>query len=390
MQRADGESQYPSLDSSPPRVRSTAVAQDAKYADDDDAATDDLDGLAKTLPGSPKLKGVHWPGMALFDAAPEELKKKRNQKKDVSVLENLERNAAMVEPTETVSSAIGTVLKRRHMDDLENDSPVEGEIIILPSPKKRKEKAPRARRQTRQQGAKRPGRPGRLSRTSKTYSDTPSKIRATSTDILSDIASQLPPTENESGESKIIVRGFGRKRSKKNMFSIYEDSSPAFGVDGASESAPSAYVDTGLARPQLVPGPPSFPRQHVGAYDPFRATEDFLPSPQLSFADLGQGKENDLNFFFDGVGTMHNPMTANPLFFGDRDARYGPFGEHKSENRLNPAVHTRNYNRFDGDNASVPIRNPLMLSMSQLNKTEADEKPYIPGVFQRQPLFAPR
>lgn len=52
-----------------------------------------------------KLKGVVHEGMGLFDSATPEMKRKRNQKKDVSVLARLELNSIEVEATELVWSS---------------------------------------------------------------------------------------------------------------------------------------------------------------------------------------------------------------------------------------------------------------------------------------------
>ncbi|CAD0091420.1 unnamed protein product [Aureobasidium vineae] len=62
---------------------------------------------------SSKLKGVVWPGMGLFDAATPELKKKRNQKKDVSVNDRLATMSEGIQKEELIFSSSGTPLKRR-------------------------------------------------------------------------------------------------------------------------------------------------------------------------------------------------------------------------------------------------------------------------------------
>jgi hypothetical protein len=54
---------------------------------------------AKTS-SSEKLKGVIWPGMDLFDSANPEMKRKRNQKKDGHILDEMISNSLGVEPAE--------------------------------------------------------------------------------------------------------------------------------------------------------------------------------------------------------------------------------------------------------------------------------------------------
>lgn len=92
-------------------------------------------------PDVAKLKGTIWPGMTLFDAATEEMQKKRNQKKDGSILKHMQASSAMIEPLETTYSPGGTLRRERHMDDLEDDDDLlEGETLIKRSPSKRRQK----------------------------------------------------------------------------------------------------------------------------------------------------------------------------------------------------------------------------------------------------------
>ncbi|KAL2828792.1 hypothetical protein BDW59DRAFT_178698 [Aspergillus cavernicola] len=82
-----------------------------------------------------RLKGVLWPGMDIFDSATEQMKRKRNQKKDESILKMMERTSIGVEPTELVFSPTGILRKQRVISgNLEDSSPLKGET---PIPKKR-------------------------------------------------------------------------------------------------------------------------------------------------------------------------------------------------------------------------------------------------------------
>jgi hypothetical protein len=58
----------------------------------------------KKLSDSNRLKGVFWPGMDLFDSATPEMKRKRNQRKDGSVLAGMIATSRGTEPTEIVYS----------------------------------------------------------------------------------------------------------------------------------------------------------------------------------------------------------------------------------------------------------------------------------------------
>lgn len=64
---------------------------------------------------STKLKGVLWPGMNLFDSATPEMRRRRNQKKDSSVLEQLEINSREVEPMELIFSPQGSLKRQRRI-----------------------------------------------------------------------------------------------------------------------------------------------------------------------------------------------------------------------------------------------------------------------------------
>lgn len=95
--------------------------------DEDDIDNDRVDEMAR-------LKGVLWPGMDIFDAATQQMRRKRNQKKDGTILKQMETTSRLVEPTEQIFSITGALLKERVISgNVEDDSPLEGET---PIPKK--------------------------------------------------------------------------------------------------------------------------------------------------------------------------------------------------------------------------------------------------------------
>ncbi|RJE27320.1 hypothetical protein PHISCL_00330 [Aspergillus sclerotialis] len=82
-----------------------------------------------------RLKGVLWPGMDIFDSATEQMRKKRNQKKDESILKMMEKTSMCVEPTEFIFSPTGILRKQRVISgNVEDSSPLKGET---PIPKRR-------------------------------------------------------------------------------------------------------------------------------------------------------------------------------------------------------------------------------------------------------------
>lgn len=56
---------------------------------------------------SSKLKGIRYPGMGLFDSANEQQKRKRNQRKDESVLKLMEEASTTIERTEVIYECKG-------------------------------------------------------------------------------------------------------------------------------------------------------------------------------------------------------------------------------------------------------------------------------------------
>lgn len=82
-----------------------------------------------------RLKGILWPGMDIFDSATQQMRRKRNQKKDRSVLEMMQLTSLQVEPTELIFSPTGVFRKQRVISgNVEDDTPLKGET---PIPKRR-------------------------------------------------------------------------------------------------------------------------------------------------------------------------------------------------------------------------------------------------------------
>ena len=78
-----------------------------------------------------RLKGVLWPGMDCFDAATEEMRRRRNQKKDGTVLKQMEITSTLVEPSELIFSPSGKFLKERVITgNVEEDTPLKGETPV--------------------------------------------------------------------------------------------------------------------------------------------------------------------------------------------------------------------------------------------------------------------
>jgi hypothetical protein len=81
-------------------------------------------GNALNLPDNErnKLKGILWPGMSIFDSATPTARRRRNQRKDASVLEQLEANSLEVEATEMIWTPDGHFKKEKHISGMADSS----------------------------------------------------------------------------------------------------------------------------------------------------------------------------------------------------------------------------------------------------------------------------
>ena len=97
---------------------------------------DPSSGTENTGHQSPVLKGVIYPGMAIFDSASPKAQRRRNQKKDGSRIEQMQSDSAAVEQLERIYCPIGTLKKERLITGNVESSPPR-ELTPPPVPKKR-------------------------------------------------------------------------------------------------------------------------------------------------------------------------------------------------------------------------------------------------------------
>lgn len=112
--------------------------------------TDEGAEIGDGLNGNTRLKGVQLPGMDLFDSATPEMKRKRNQKKETSVVAQLMVTSGIVEAEEFVFDADGQHRRTRPItgnpEEDDGMSPLPGESTPepdFPQPKKRPGRRPR-------------------------------------------------------------------------------------------------------------------------------------------------------------------------------------------------------------------------------------------------------
>ena len=85
---------------------------------------------------SPVLKGVKWPGMSLFDSASLDAQRRRNQKKDGSIVEQMRNDSAAVEQIERIYWPDGSLKKERLITGNVESSPPR-DLTPPPVPTKR-------------------------------------------------------------------------------------------------------------------------------------------------------------------------------------------------------------------------------------------------------------
>lgn len=92
----------------------TEVTENAPFSELPSLPSESTDPLEDEVDAS-KLKGVKYPGMGLFDAADDAQKRKRNQRKDDSIVRQMEETSSGIEPTECVWTEIGEFQRSRNI-----------------------------------------------------------------------------------------------------------------------------------------------------------------------------------------------------------------------------------------------------------------------------------
>ncbi|CAG8927692.1 unnamed protein product [Penicillium salamii] len=190
-----------------------------------------------------RLKGVYWPGMDCFDAATDHMRRRRNQKKDGTVLKQMEIGSLLVEPTELVFSSSGNLLKERVITgNVEENSPLKGET---PVPRRRQNRsknvlapkdlnAPRPADRTRQSLA---------AQNARNATGVVSSIQNQSSRHRGLMGSHQPQPSYD-GEFDMTINAFGKRaRSAFDVFSDEEDNNQTYPSDSMNET-PKGQIDT--------------------------------------------------------------------------------------------------------------------------------------------------
>jgi hypothetical protein len=288
---------------------------------------------------SPKLKGVYWDGMDLFDAATEEMRRRRNQKKDGSALRKMERTSKSVVPDEAIYSPGGSWLKTRVITgNFEDTSPLRGETPVPKPTRKRRQplaetdgnvsrasslRGKTRRRRSRTRGLK------ELPREESPYF--PSSPVAGSYRP----ASRFAPTQDENMEFKLTV-GNIKDRQKRGNFAIFNDDGYArvlhqphtlvSDLDGTRSRPPMNYNQQSPNRSQMqfMTTPWLQPHyQQSASYHSMYTSVGQQSLHRTSGDALGLGKENGDRGFaatnrppgYAKVGSLgQTPVTAQDHF----------------------------------------------------------------------------
>lgn len=274
--------------------------------------------------------------MTMFDAATEELQRKRNQKKDGSVLRNMQANSALVEPMEATYSPGGTMKRKRHMNELECETDlIEGETPIKRPSAQRRKKSPRKMNR---------GTTRRYTRRSKTHrktQSTESRNNTTtygSTDTTStfseskrfDVHSQASSIESEEFALK-ITKPVAKPRKPKTEFSVFTDDALHM---SALESLPNPFLEASQYFKQPVSAelslqstswlqPQSFDSPEYNPFKDYRVMRTY--NTQLH--DVGTDKENENPLFWkheDTIAHQTSPVYTVDGNMEEFEANFGP------------------------------------------------------------------
>lgn len=239
-----------------------------------------------------RLKGVLWPGMDIFDSATQQMRRKRNQKKDESILRMMEKTSMCVEPTELIFSPTGILRKQRVISgNVEDSSPLKGET---PIPKRRSVRPKRGLLSQADPNIPH-GQDRKRSKKSAGYglhkqSDAPSRLDShfprSPTAPLPALhrSGYYSPKKGESDELELSIRAFERK--SRDGFEVFQDE------EGKYEMSFKDHYAAGLRFPPATSSYPGFERREPITYGSFQPHSGSYASNPASRAYLSADKEN--------------------------------------------------------------------------------------------------
>jgi hypothetical protein len=307
--------------------------------------------------------------MAMFDAATPQEARRRNQKKDASVVKRMERLSYMVVPNEVTFSAQWSFKKSRHIDDLDDAiSLIEGEspLMLKPKPKPRGRKKALASLST---NASRPSKrrakvspTPRRGRQPRRAGSKPSIARIPSSANPMSLSDPFTPADDDGGDDFKYGVANIRPNKARAEFTVYEETPDI-------ESKPSQMVS--LTHSYELPVPRltyhSAPWLQPENQNPLFFNSTFNPyRTEMPHAALDEDKEN-LHTAADGVEPANPLMWPSPSGFIGTLARspsssFDAFpGLAASSGAPDPFAYSRNplaeaFARFGGENSSEPAK----------------------------------
>ena len=299
-----------------------------------------------------KLKGIVWPGMGLFDAATPELKKKRNQKKDVSVNDRLAAMSEVIQKEEMVFSPAGSLRKVRPISgQLQSEDDLLSGEELPPRPPKAK-RAPR-KKSTEDKKSVKVEKPAKEKKSTKDRNSLKDMDTNTSKDVTArpkakkrgrkqqSVPAIAQETQEEQHTEDELTRDAGRNKRKRGSF--YHDEEGEEEDDTMIDTMEATFEQPAVMA-HLTSGYPPGPMYVAAAPMGFRAAEPTYMNMNmgLNLGMMGQsyyqfpaGNENQPSYepapltTWDYYGYGISGSIANPLFSGMYG---GSFGDDDEDN----------------------------------------------------------
>ncbi|KAL9005982.1 MAG: hypothetical protein Q9188_001272 [Gyalolechia gomerana] len=104
---------------------------------------DEVAGEEDFVPKTPELKGICYPGMALFDSASPDAQRKRNQRKNDSLIAQIEQDSLEIECNEYIYWPDGSLKLCRFITGDVQSTPLKEDTPPPPPPKRRRGRKPK-------------------------------------------------------------------------------------------------------------------------------------------------------------------------------------------------------------------------------------------------------
>jgi hypothetical protein len=376
------------------RSSNTQARSTADLVDEEFSFAAVVDVTTPVTPEASKLKGVIWPGMDLFDAASFEAKRKRNQKKDGSVLKQMEITSELIEPYEIIYSSGGTKIKERFIDgNVDSSSPLRGETPVPKPqvPKKRQPLAPASANTSRNARSKTKGKNSKTGTMAEVRIKTkPAKLSRTvapssSVEDFLESTPRFSVTAEENLEFRLAM-GTASERKPVPNFTVYREEVthsnhlPRLGAQNPFNAVPNQIYQ---ARPQLsfVTAPWLQPQnqypQHMHYGNPYMAyTGDGRAYPDFQQQrPILVKQESPTGFAFKQTFTPTRPNWPQPGM--------------PNQNSFPTSVHTNYNNFFAGFSGQEDpfgyAKNPLSAAFDQ-NATQVNDMMASTGTRTPSPI----